>query len=257
MALIDNLVSYWKLDEFSDGSGAVTRVDSHGSNNLTDNNTTPSATGIIALGADLERGNSEYLSISDASQTGLDITGDLTISMWLNFESVPINTEEFTLLAKRNSDTGNRSYGIYYDRFTVSSTKSIVAYVSSDGSSGNQTSAVYSTNFSTATWYHLVWVYSTAGTSKFYINGTEVASIGSQRTSIFNGNAAFIIGATGNSSVTSFFDGVVDEVGIWSRVLTADEITELYNSGAGLAYPFAAAGPANLKNPTLLTLGVG
>jgi hypothetical protein len=38
------LVSYWNLDEESDGSGAITRVDSHGSNNLTDINTTPSAT---------------------------------------------------------------------------------------------------------------------------------------------------------------------------------------------------------------------
>jgi len=34
------------------------------------------------------------------------------------------------------------------------------------------------------------------------------------------------------------FDGNIDEVGIWDRILTTDEITELYNAGAGLAYPF-------------------
>ena len=35
-----------------------------------------------------------------------------------------------------------------------------------------------------------------------------------------------------------FFEGVLDEIGIWDRALTADEITELYNSGAGKTYPF-------------------
>ena len=30
----------------------------------------------------------------------------------------------------------------------------------------------------------------------------------------------------------------VDELGIWNRALTADEISELYNSGNGLSYPF-------------------
>jgi hypothetical protein len=32
--------------------------------------------------------------------------------------------------------------------------------------------------------------------------------------------------------------GDIDEVGIWSRVLTSTEVTQLYNGGAGLQYPF-------------------
>jgi hypothetical protein len=40
------LVSWWEMDEVSDGSGAVNRADSHGSNTLTDTNTVPSAAGI-------------------------------------------------------------------------------------------------------------------------------------------------------------------------------------------------------------------
>lgn len=31
-------------------------------------------------------------------------------------------------------------------------------------------------------------------------------------------------------------DGIIDEIGIWSRVLTYDEVQELYNSGNGLSY---------------------
>ncbi len=37
-------------------------------------------------------------------------------------------------------------------------------------------------------------------------------------------------------------DGIVDEVGLWSRALTIAEVTALYNAGAGLAYPFDGGG---------------
>jgi hypothetical protein len=40
------LVSWWEMDESSDGSGAVSRSDSHGANTLTDTNTVTSAAGI-------------------------------------------------------------------------------------------------------------------------------------------------------------------------------------------------------------------
>lgn len=33
-------------------------------------------------------------------------------------------------------------------------------------------------------------------------------------------------------------NGKIDDTGIWNRILTDDEVTELYNSGNGKAYPF-------------------
>jgi hypothetical protein len=42
------------------------------------------------------------------------------------------------------------------------------------------------------------------------------------------------IGTRANGSYP--FAGVIDEVGIWDRVLTASEVTELYNAGAGKQY---------------------
>ena len=38
---------------------------------------------------DLESGSSQYLSIADVSQTGLDITGDMTIACAVRVESLP------------------------------------------------------------------------------------------------------------------------------------------------------------------------
>lgn len=34
------------------------------------------------------------------------------------------------------------------------------------------------------------------------------------------------------------FDGIIDEVSVWSKALNQTEITELYNSGNGLTYPY-------------------
>lgn len=40
-------------------------------------------------------------------------------------------------------------------------------------------------------------------------------------------------------------NGDIDEIGIWSRIITSGEVTSLYNSGAGLAYPFTGGGATN------------
>ena len=44
----------------------------------------------------------------------------------------------------------------------------------------------------------------------------------------------------GRSPVSSeyYFDGIIDECGIWDEVLTDEQIEALYNSGAGRTYPF-------------------
>ena len=38
--------------------------------------------------------------------------------------------------------------------------------------------------------------------------------------------------------VTLPWNGSIDEMGVWNRILTPTEIGQLYNSGNGLAYPF-------------------
>jgi hypothetical protein len=51
-------------------------------------------------------------------------------------------------------------------------------------------------------------------------------------------NVPLSIGARADGNTA--FDGRIDEVGIWSRVLTASERTQLYNGGSGITYPFSS-----------------
>ena len=41
--------------------------------------------------------------------------------------------------------------------------------------------------------------------------------------------------------------GTLDEVAIWNKELTAAEVSELYNSGNGLAYPFTTGTNAQIN----------
>jgi len=242
-----NLVSYWTMDEVSG-----TRADSHGSNELSDNNTVGSATGKIQLGADFERDNSEYLSIADASQTGLDFTGDMSISCWINLESLPSTNQTRDFIAKYNTTGNNRSY-IY--RFQdVGGTKMFEVRNSTDGTGANTSIATLNySDFSVGTFYHLVFAYSaTSGTCAVYVNGSSVGTITGLKTSIYNGSAIFEVGSNGEATAT--YDGIIDEVAIYSRTLHYGDVLDLYNAGNGIPYESAAA---TNTSGTLMMMGLG
>jgi hypothetical protein len=49
---------------------------------------------------DLERSSSQYAYITDGSQSGLDITGDLSISLWAKFESALGTNQNYTFISR-------------------------------------------------------------------------------------------------------------------------------------------------------------
>lgn len=236
MALIDNIVSYWKFDE-SSGDAA----DSHGSNTLVNNGSTPYVTGKINNGADLEASSSQVFALGDGSQSGLDFVGNLSISMWVNPESI---TGAHGLVTKFRDTNGTKSYRFSFD------TTDMFLTISDNGTA--ETNVIWSNPLTTGSWQHLVLTYTAAtGEATLYHNGTAISTQTGLATSIFNSSSAFRIGSRSSSTDTAqqFFDGIIDEVGVWSKVLTSGEVTQLYNSGNGFTYPFA--------NTYTLAMGTG
>lgn len=221
MALIDDLIAYWKLDEAS-GS----RADSHGSYTLTDNNTVASATGKINDGADLESGNSEYLSNSS-----MPIHAATSVSFWYKAES---DTGNIQVPYAHDGRMGGTE-SVYFN-FHVNSGLSLAFYMS--GSGGNiGADPIPSSTISTGTWYHFVITYDSTNGLVIYRDGSSLYTTGSVGTRAGSTAQPFRIGVDGFGRYT---DGIVDEVGYWSRELTSAEVTSLYNSGNGFAYPFAS-----------------
>jgi len=232
----DYIQGFWKLDEESG-----TRADETDNNNdLTDNNTVGySSSGKIGNAADFEYDNSEYLSITDGDQTGLDITGDLSICCWIKPET-SLGIETRPLVAKYIwGASNNRSYVIVLNR-----THTIRTYGSDDGTddTGHFWDKTTTGTISDGTWGHISLVLD-ASEQKMYIYLNGVADVDGEDsivTSIFDSTAPFEIGSYDNHSLR--MDGLIDEVIVWNTALTADEISDVYDI---TEYEYASAGMFN------------
>ena len=84
---------------------------------------------------------------------------------------------------------------------------------------------------STSTWYNLIAYYNTAG--HIGIKGNLSLNTAACAGGIKNGSGGFYLGADASSN---YFDGRIDETGFWSRVLTDQNQSDLYNSGNANTY---------------------
>jgi hypothetical protein len=235
MALTDSLVAYWSLDEASG-----TRVDATGrGNDLSEVGSPGSTTGKISNAVDTSSGN--YLSRASTSDL---VTGDIdfTCSAWVWFDAVSPDSDIVNKWA-----TGGFEYTLALDSVATK----FRFYVEPSGFH-----SITATTFgvvTTGTWYFVVWWHDAAGnTLNICVNDGGVDTV-AHTTGVTTATAAFVIGRSAFGS----HDGRVDEVGLWKRVLTSGERTQLYNAGAGLAYSaFGTAGGRTLVNAGLVDGGL-
>jgi len=230
--------SHWKCDETSS-----TRLDSTLSNNdLTDNNTVLSATGLLNNACDFEKGNSEYLSITDASQTALD-DQTLSISLWVKFESTPSDER---ILSKWNNTGSQQSYEIY-----ITGTKVGFQWYTATNNNG-WAEATYTMN--PGTWYHLLITADVPANSvKIYVNGSSQTISSSNypsNSTIRDTSSPFELGSRSTSAI--YYDGLLDEVTIFGSILTSTQVTEIYNAGTPLTYE-ADPDPTPTSTPSTTT----
>lgn len=172
---------------------------------------------------DLEATSSQYLSITDASQTGLDLTTDFTIEAWVNPESQP---GTYTIASKYQESGSNRNYIFQY--FDDAATKKLRLLVNSNGQAGNNTFLDITQTLSNATWAHVAVTYDlSAGQAEFFVNGSSIGTVSGGPTTLANGTAEFQIGAEQTNG--QHWDGLIDEVRIWNDIRTGTEISNNRN----------------------------
>ena len=236
--LAAKIVSHWRLRE----AAGTTRLDSKSSNNLTDNNTVGVVVGVQANAANFETTSSQYLSIADASQTGLDpLTGDFAYSFWVKPDNIASSRAIFGKGATSNNAT--EAPGV---RGFLSLSSGIVRLNTSIADNGSTTRLTHATPTSqsppiyTDNWSLIFMLFDRDGNYTPYINNvvsTTVLSIAAESGTI-DVSAAFALGASpvngGGQSV--YGDGAIDEFTVYNALPTVAEMTDVYNGGNGIPW---------------------
>jgi len=242
MALTDNIVAYWKFDE---SSGDASDATGNG-NTLTNTNTVGYAAAVINNGADFGAANSNK-KLSRAGNCGIG-TGDYTMTCWVNMSAQPGADTNFQIFNVANATND------VVCRFTYQQNGGLFNMLFQREKPGvGDEKYTHNATFTTGVWYFLAMTF-TSSTITPYINAS------SPGTASASGTGLAVVDQT-TFGVLDFLDVqyascLVDEAGIWTRALSGTEITELYNSGAGLQYPFTAVG-ATRDARSFSILGVG
>lgn len=223
--LTDNLKAYYNMSE-SSGTNVVSATGQF--------NGTASGTTIVTG----KIGNARNWTTTELIDLGTSIcqleTTDYTFSVWVyNYG---------TFNSGYNTYIGNQlGSGNYRGTWAGAYNNKPIFESVTDGS--NYDNVKFSNlSINNNTWYNIVTVRRNV-TISIYVNGqlsnsSTGTSGGTAIRNVSNGINCYI-GKNGNRA--EYWKGTIDEVGIWNRSLTSTEITQLYNNGNGLTYPFIIA----------------
>jgi hypothetical protein len=213
----------WHLGE---GSG-TTRLDSTGNNNdLADTNGVAQSAVLakIGYGADFVRTSSEYLSITDAAQTGLDITGSITMEAWAKNDETG-NAPYFIIDKARGScGSGDAPYFLRLNNANSGFVRECTVVTGVCGADPTDSQGTL-TSITSGNWVFVVGTNDGANTL-VYKNGAQTATQ-AYNSGIFNSDGAFYVGSQVNAN---YFDGFIDEVRVSNTARSADWITTEYNN---------------------------
>lgn len=159
--------------------------------------------------------------ISVQGLQNININSKISISAWINTNQISTSKN---IVSK---------YGGFNDAFSLDIESTTVKFNVSPGSANWNTCFNNNINLTTNSWHHIVSTYDFANNVfKIYFNGLNVGSI----------NAPFQLGNANNIPVlfghcydpnnivsSQRFNGKIDDIGIWNRALTEQEILDLYN----------------------------
>jgi hypothetical protein len=209
------LAGYWSLDE---GSGGMAYDASGNANHGTTSGGPGWTTGKVG-GALSFDGVDDY--VDAGNDANLDITGAITVEAWIN-SAIGETGADYPLIAGKR--TGFLGYGLHVQKYTTPQ------FWIGDGSDwvGASAGAVVSPN----QWYHLVGTYDGSNLIKIYVNGV-LKNTGSQQSLASSGTKEFRIGL---ESAIRQWNGLIDDVRIYNRALSAEEVRYHYNRGGPVAH---------------------
>lgn len=221
--LLSGLKAYYKLEDTSDSSGS--------GYTLTNNNTATFNTGKVSNAGYVVGASNQYFS--RATNSDLEMGGDRSFAGWVYLAST---TAEMNAIAKDSAS--GREYRLIYNAGSTSLKWNVF---DSGGSESSVDSSFYPT---TGTWYFVFVSYNTTSrVAGISVNDGTIQSSGALGSNPTVSSTEFDLGRRAYGGYEGYWDGRLDEWGVWNRILTSTEVTCLYQSGSGTTYPFTGICP--------------
>lgn len=223
--LTEGLVGYWPLDgDGTDASG--NGLDGTVNGNVTlieDRFGNPDSAMQFPGTAD------SHVAIEDTVE--LQITGEMTLAAWVIADAGMQGSNNGRIVAKQ-AGGGSRSWSLNIENAALPAT----FHIAQDG---NTVIAVEGSSLPTGEWVHIAGVYKPGEAVEVYVNGkldnTNTSGIPKEQ---FSDNGQSVLIGARNACGDCGWLGSIDDVVIYNRALTEDEIAQVMAGG-----PFAAVEP--------------
>mgnify|MGYP003149115185 CR=1 FL=1 len=215
--LLDNIIEVWHL------SGLTAAIDA--ADDLTNNNVATFVPGKLGNAVDLESSSNQSLSLADNANVSFDNV-DFSVACWVKLETVAAYMGH---MVKANWSGGTPEYNLSLQGGLEFKFKVWGASSSKQVDSGIVAS--------TDTWYLVVGYLDTSTEVGISVDGATPV-VEAYTGGVRDSTQDFVLGGYSDFNSGGAFDGLIDEASIWGKVLSADEITDLYNNTDGKAYPY-------------------
>ena len=218
----DSLIGMWRFeDDYEDESGKDHAM--HTAENA------HFVSGMIGRAVNLNNEDTSYINLGDIDE--LDAPGYFTLALWFKRKSDindPTNHNINNILMAKSSQAANDNLEIGTDGTNVE------IYI--DSQSGLDGVRSYNAGIQDNVWYHLALTYDRDDPyeTKLYLNGELVQQWADWSGSLDDSYTAPVtLGAARPDRNIPWgkFNGVIDEVKIYTRALSAEEVKALYNAG--------------------------
>ena len=213
----NGLVGYWPFN------GNATDASGNGNNGTVNVATLTTDRNGASNSAYSFNGLTSYIDCG--SNTSLRIIGNLSVSSWFLMDGGSFNPR---IVNYGNATNGG--YTVFVDGTSNVSRKINATNFNAGGSgTGFCCNNPQNFNLSSLVWHHIVYTSDSNGLAKIYIDGVQISSYQGVPVNNINYSGSFNIGRLNFPSYDTW-GGKLDDIGIWNRVLTQQEITNLYNS---------------------------
>jgi hypothetical protein len=213
----DSLVGWWRMDEVNDtGEGALVQDYFSVYNGTAVGNAVQTDAGKFGKGFVFDGVGDEIIITSPDLVSNLT---DMTVMAWVKMTEEQATTSGDEGIVSQDDDTprvfelrrrANEGFGLL-----VYNDTGVASQVNTD------------TTYTDTGWHHVVGVKNSTHLS-IYIDGSSDATPVSMTDALESGTSVFQIGGSNGGN----FNGTIDDVMIWNRSLSAEEILSLYNATA-------------------------